>query len=132
MKNFKAKKILFVVHRLNIAKKALETFRLVFGEDKSLGIYSGSKRELNSDFIFSTVQTINNPEHLNNFSKDNFDYIIIDETHRAGAITYQRVLNYFKPKFLLYSSIIIFQPYSNDFFLAFSENFLRREGSESN
>jgi len=101
VKNFKAKKILYVVHRYKIAKKALETFRLVFGNEKSLGIYSGSKRDLNSDFIFSTIQTINNPTHLNNFRKDNFDYIIIDETHRAGAITYQRVLNYFKPKFLL-------------------------------
>ena len=101
VKKSNAKKILFVVHRLNIAKKALETFKLVFGKSKSFGIYSGSKRELDSDFIFSTIQTINNPEHLKNFSKDNFDYIIIDETHRAGAKTYQSILNYFTPKFLL-------------------------------
>ncbi len=101
VKQFNPKKVLFVVHRLNIAKKALETFRLVFGDSKKLGIYSGIEKNINSDFIFSTVQTINNPIHLNKFRKDYFDYIIIDETHRAGAKTYQSILDYFKPKFLL-------------------------------
>ena len=33
--------------------------------------------------------------------KDNYSYIIIDETHRAGAATYKRVIDYFNPKFLL-------------------------------
>ena len=39
--------------------------------------------------------------HLHKFSPDEFDYIIIDETHRAGAMTYQRVIEYFNPQFLL-------------------------------
>lgn len=33
--------------------------------------------------------------------EDDFDYIIIDEAHHATADTYQKVLAYFKPKFIL-------------------------------
>ena len=64
-------------------------------------IYTGNQKDIDKDFIFSTVQTINNPVHINKFNKEYFDYIIIDETHRAGTKTYSNVLNYFKPKFLL-------------------------------
>ena len=95
-----AKKLLFVVHRGNIARKAMETFKLIFKNNRSFGLYSGN-RDMNSDFIFSTVQTINNEEHMRKFSPNHFDYIIIDETHRAGGQTYQKIINYFKPQFLL-------------------------------
>jgi superfamily II DNA or RNA helicase/HKD family nuclease len=101
-KQFGAKKLLFVVHRLNIAKKALSEFKRVFGTSKSMGIYSaGETLNKSAEFIFSTVQTINTDRHLVNFLPTEFDYIIIDETHRAGATTYKRILDYFKPKFLL-------------------------------
>jgi len=97
-----AQRLLFVVHRLNIAKKAMSEFRKVFGNTKSLGLYSaGAEFNSTADFIFSTVQTINSDDHLKRFSPTDFDYIIIDETHRAGALTYQKVIEYFKPNFLL-------------------------------
>lgn len=96
-----AKKLLFIVHRRNIALKAQETFKNIFKNTRTFGIFSGDTREINKDFIFSTVQTINNPDHMRNFKPDFFDYIIIDETHRAGGETYKRILNYFRPKFLL-------------------------------
>src|SRR5690625_7901534 len=38
---------------------------------------------------------------LTQFPENLFDYIVIDESHRAGAMTYQRIIDYFKPKFLL-------------------------------
>ena len=53
-KKFKPNKFLFVVHRANIAKAAMETYRAVFGVEKSIGMYSGVRRELDKDFIFST------------------------------------------------------------------------------
>lgn len=52
---FNPKRLLFVVHRLNIAKKAMETFQNIFGNEKSMGLYSGSNRELDKDFVFSTI-----------------------------------------------------------------------------
>lgn len=100
-KTFNPQKLLFIVHRRTIAKDALKTFQSVFGKNKSMGIYSGQQRELTSDFLFSTIQTISKENHLTNFKKDHFDYIIIDETHRSGANSYQRLIEYFNPKFLL-------------------------------
>ncbi len=95
------KKFLFIVHRENIAKAALKTFKSIFVDSKTMGLYTGNTKDLNADFIFSTVQTISKQEYLDQFEKDFFDYIVIDETHRAGAISYQRILDYFQPKFLL-------------------------------
>ena len=101
VKQFGAKRCLFVVHRRNIAQSALNTFKSVFGNTKTTGLYSGSLKEIDSDFIFTTVQTMSLDHHINNFSKDYFDYIIIDETHRAGGATYKKLLEYFTPRFLL-------------------------------
>lgn len=102
VKQFGASRLLFVVHRLNIARRALAEYQKVFGKSKTMGIYSGSDRGgLEADFVFATIQTINTDNHLERFDPATFDYIIIDESHHAGAATYQRILNYFKPKFLL-------------------------------
>ena len=95
------RRLLFVVHRLNIAKKALKTFEKVFSGKISMGIYSGNKREIDKNFLFSTVQTISKLEHLQVFKPEHFDYIIIDESHRAGAQSYKNLIEYFTPKFLL-------------------------------
>lgn len=62
---------------------------------------TGSKKEWNKRFLFSTVQTLYKEETLKRFAPDEFDYIAIDEFHHAEASTYQSVLNYFKPGFLL-------------------------------
>ena len=121
-KVFDPKKLLFVVHRLTIAKDSLNTFRNVFGPDKTMGLYSGEKRELDCDFVFSTIQTISKSNHLENFSKDHFDYIIIDETHRSGADSYLRLINHFKPKFLLGMTATPERTDGNDIFQLFNHN----------
>ena len=79
----------------------MESFEKIFGDERTYGLYKGSINDINFDFIFSTNLTISNSQNLNKFSPDFFDYIIIDETHRAGASTYQKIINYFSPKFLL-------------------------------
>jgi superfamily II DNA or RNA helicase/HKD family nuclease len=119
---FKAKKLLFVVHRLTIAKDSLKTFKKVFGKNKTMGLYSGEKRDLDCDFVFSTIQTISKLTHLENFSKDHFDYIIIDETHRSGADSYLRLIDYFEPKFLLGMTATPERTDGNDIFQLFDHN----------
>jgi superfamily II DNA or RNA helicase/HKD family nuclease len=100
-KAFGAKRLLFVVHRRNIAEAAKKTFKLVFGDSISTGIYSGDKLESEKDFLFCTVQTISRQDHYLRFQPNHFDYIVVDETHRAGAESYERLLKYFQPKFTL-------------------------------
>ena len=121
-KAFNPQKLLFVVHRLTIAKDALVTFQNVFGSDKSMGLYSGNQRELECDFVFSTIQTISKFNHLENFSKDHFDYIIIDESHRTGANSYLRLINYFEPNFLLGMTATPERTDGTDIFQLFDHN----------
>lgn len=101
IREYNPNRALFLVHREQIAKQALKSFQNVFGDTKSMGILSGTSKETNKDFIFSTVQTLSKDDILNSFDKTTFDYIVIDEVHKAGAKTYQKIVNYFTPKFLL-------------------------------
>jgi superfamily II DNA or RNA helicase/HKD family nuclease/phage repressor protein C with HTH and peptisase S24 domain len=121
-KAFNPKKLLFVVHRLTIAEDSLKTFQKVFGTTKTMGLFSGKKRDLECDFVFSTIQTISKLTHLENFSKDHFDYIIIDETHRSAANTYLRLIDYFEPKFLLGMTATPERTDGNDIFQLFDHN----------
>lgn len=100
-KVFNPNRVLFIVHRLNIAKAAMKTFLTVFGKSKTMGLFSGTLRAPEKDFIFTTVQTISKIDNLKQFDINHFDYIVIDETHRAAAESYSKILGYFKPKFLL-------------------------------
>ena len=122
VKQMNAKRCLFVVHRRNIAIKAMKEFQKVFGDTKSFGIYSGDQKDNTSDFIFSTIQTISRDHDLKNFDPNHFDYIIIDETHRAGADSYQNLLDYFKPKFLLGMSATPERTDDFDIFETFDNN----------
>ncbi len=79
----------------------MRAYREILGNAVSMGLYSGIHRDIEADYIFSTVQTISKEEHLFQFSKNHFDYIVIDETHRAGASSYKKIMEYFKPDFLL-------------------------------
>ncbi|MCB2300111.1 DUF3427 domain-containing protein [Clostridium tagluense] len=101
IRNFNPRRALFIVHREQIAKQSLDSFNNVFGDTKSMGILSGNSKDIDKDFIFSTVQTLSKDEVLLSFDKNEFDYIVIDEVHKAGAISYQKIVDYFEPKFLL-------------------------------
>jgi superfamily II DNA or RNA helicase len=100
-KEFKAKRLLFVVHRENIARAAMGSYQRVFGSSKTYGLYTGTERNPDADFLFSTVQTLSKQHHLSRFSAGSFDYIVVDESHRSGAKSYERFLNFFRPGFLL-------------------------------
>ena len=101
IRNFNPRRALFIVHREQIAKQALDSYKNVFGDTRSMGILSGNSKDIDKDFIFSTVQTLSKDEVLLSFPKNEFDYIIIDEVHKAGALSYQKIVDYFEPKFLL-------------------------------
>ncbi|TCS40420.1 DEAD/DEAH box helicase family protein [Reinekea marinisedimentorum] len=95
-----AKTVLFVAHREEILTQAARTFTQLMPE-QTTGFYNGKQKQQESDFLFASVQTIGQQSHLEQFSAEHFDYIIVDEFHHATANTYRQLLNHFKPKFLL-------------------------------
>ena len=98
--NYNPKRMLFLVHREDILKGAEATFKkLVKNKNKTTGFLTGTRKDLGSDYLFSTIQSMNN--NLESFKVDEFEYVIIDEAHHAASPSYKKVMNYFKPKFIL-------------------------------
>ena len=95
-------RILFLVHREQILRKAADSFIKVLEiNPDEVGFFVGAERNINAGVVFSTIQTLSRPETLFDVSPTHFDMIIVDEVHRSGGETYQRILNHFDPKFIL-------------------------------
>ncbi len=94
-------RFLYLVHRINVLSKSMRSFGRVMGNTRDICQYDTSVGDTGADCLFSTIQTMSNPEVLRSFAPDRFDYILIDEAHHVGAETYQRIIDHFTPKFLL-------------------------------
>ncbi|RZK48543.1 MAG: DUF3427 domain-containing protein [Pedobacter sp.] len=94
-------KILFIAHRIEILKQALNTFQHVL-KDKNFGELLGDGYEImDKTEVFATIQTLINKDLKNFCEPTYYDYIVIDEVHHAKASSYQKVIEYFTPKILL-------------------------------
>ena len=101
-KQLNPKRVLFVAHREQILRKAAEEFTRVLDlGSHQCGFYGGSRRDTDRDFTFATVQTLHQAKDLQRFSPRDFDLVLIDEVHRAGASSYRAILDYFEPQFAL-------------------------------
>ena len=116
------KKALFLVHREQIAKQALQSYKNVFGKSKTFGLLSGNSKDTNVDYLFATMQTMSKKEVYSSFDPNTFDTIIIDEAHRIGAKSYQEIMEYFKPKFWLGMSASPERTDDFDVYAAFDHN----------
>lgn len=102
VKQARPEKVLFIVHREQILRKAKEEFQKVFEEpDENFGFFVGTQKEIDRQFVFATVQTLSQEKNLFELAPDLFDFIIIDEAHRAGSPSYRKIIAHFHPKHLL-------------------------------
>lgn len=97
----KSNRILFIVHREQIAKQAMKSYKNVFGRSKTYGLLSGNSKDTDADILFATMQMMSKDEVMTQFQKDCFKTIVIDEAHRTGAASYQKIMDYFEPEFWL-------------------------------
>lgn len=98
----KYKRVLFVAHREEILKQAAVSFRNVRHSD-DYGFFHGKQKDTDKSVIFASVATLGRNEYLTDdfFTPDYFDYLVIDEFHHAVNDQYRRIVDYFKPRFLL-------------------------------
>ena len=96
------KRVLFVAHREEILNQAAVSFRNVRNSE-DYGFFHGTEKCTDKSVIFASVATLGRPEYLNEmyFSPEYFEYIVIDEFHHAVNEQYRRIVEYFKPQFLL-------------------------------
>ena len=101
MRELGFKRVLFLVHRATLATQAKTSYQRVFGNSVSMGLVGAGNYEYDKDYVFATVETLTKNVHLQQYKPDEFDCIILDEAHHSSANTYQRVMNYFKPRLFL-------------------------------
>lgn len=104
-KNFRLKnkssRLLFVAHRKEILQQAMSTFQGVLKDNNFGELWVDGIEPSNNEFVFASVQTLNNRIKGLNLSPEYYDFIIIDEVHHIAANSYRPILNYFNPKILL-------------------------------
>ena len=97
-----SQRLLYIAQRENILRKSIDSFRNVLGNTRFGEILGGGKLlHQGSNGVFAMIQTLSKAAHMSKFDPEEFDYIVMDEFHHSEATTYRRVLNYFKPRFLL-------------------------------
>jgi superfamily II DNA or RNA helicase/HKD family nuclease len=95
-------RFLFIAHREQILDRAITEFKNVLGAPAgAFGKITGNHRDPDKRYVFATVQTLSQQHVLDSLDPATFDYILIDEVHRAGAKSFAKVLDHFRPKFLL-------------------------------
>lgn len=101
MRELGFKKVLFLVHRGQLARQTKKSYEKVFAKSVSMGLVGAGYHEYDADYVFATVQTLNRDEHLLQYDKDAFDCIVLDEAHHVTADTYQKIMKHFSPKLWL-------------------------------
>ncbi len=119
-RNFDAKHLLYIVHRESILEDAMKTFATIFKARRSYGLYTGCKQETNVDFLFASSSMLS--RHLEEFSENEFDYIIFDEVHHIVTECGKKIFEYFKPDFLLGLTATPERMDNQDVFSIFDDN----------
>lgn len=101
MRELRFKRVLFLVHRGQLARQTKKSYEKVFAKSVSMGLVGAGYHEYNADYVFATVQTLNRDEHLLQYAEDTFDCIILDEAHHVPAGTYQKIMKHFTPRLWL-------------------------------
>ncbi len=97
----KSSKLLFLAHRKEILTQAIATFRGVLRDNNFGELWVDRMEPSNYEYVFASVQTLNNRIDNLTLTPEYFDFIIIDECHHLTADTYRATIHYFKPKILL-------------------------------
>lgn len=100
------KKVLFMSHREMINAQAERSYRTVMGNAFRAAQLSGNSQDMSviksADMVFATMNMMAKDDfRTRNFVPDEFSVIILDECHRSGSESYQRIIDYFTPQFLL-------------------------------
>ena len=101
MRELGFKRVLFLVHRGQLARQTKKSYEKVFAKSISMGLVGAGYHEYDADYVFATVQTLNRDEHLLQYEKNTFDCIVLDEAHHVSADTYQKIMKHFTPKLWL-------------------------------
>jgi len=102
VRNFGAKKVLFLAHNRLILTSAKKTYDTIFGNNQTIELNATNIDQIDAyAYIFTTDKTA--CDHImNKVPSTYFDYIVYDEAHKIGEDTkYSKIFDYFKPDYAL-------------------------------
>ena len=92
---------LFIAHRQEILRQAMQTFRIVLDDPNFGSVWDGNNEPSSYQHVFASKDTLRNRLDGLNLTEDYYDYMVVDEVHHIVAPTYVKLMTYFKPKILL-------------------------------
>ena len=120
------KKALFLSHREQINRQALGSYKRIFGKNIPMELLSGTHNDIqkarSASFLFSTMNMMAKENVREKFAPQEFSVIVLDECHRSGAESYQKIIKYFRPELLLGMSASPERTDSFDVFQLFDHN----------
>lgn len=99
--NGRPARLLFIAHREEILKQSRDTFRMILKDFNFGDLFVASEKPESLEHLFISIQSLNSTRLTEKTDKDYYDFIIVDEFHHAAAKSYQKLLNYYRPKILL-------------------------------
>jgi superfamily II DNA or RNA helicase len=97
----KSAKLLFLAHRKEILQQSMSTFQGILKDNNFGELLVDGQIPNNFEYVFASVQSLNNQLNILKLSPEYFDFIIIDECHHQVSNSYRAIINYFKPTILL-------------------------------
>lgn len=93
MRELRFKRVLFLVHRGQLARQTKKSYEKVFAKSVSMGLVGAGYHEYNADYVFATVQTLNRDEHLLQYAEDTFDCKDIPTYKYDGSLVMGNLMN---------------------------------------
>ena len=104
--NPEIRRVGFFCHSKELLKQGMRRFEEILGGGHRYELFTGRPQDNEHDddetgvlFKFAPFRLLYS--RLGDFEPDFFDIIVVDEAHRARAPTFERVIDYFKPRFYL-------------------------------
>ena len=94
-------KLLFIAHRKEILIQARATFQGILRDNNFGELWVDGITPTSNEYVFASVQTLQNNINEIKLSKNYYDFIIIDEVHHIAAKSYRPILEKFEPQILL-------------------------------
>src|SRR3989344_3224566 len=87
-------RMLYLCNNNDILYQAKTTFQAILDGPFTYGFFHGNdKEERKVDCLFASFQTMES--WAKHFGKNEFDYIVVDESHHSHADTYRTTVQYF-------------------------------------
>ncbi len=94
-------RLLFIAHRKEILEQSIQKFREVLNDFNFGDLYVDGNKPQQINHLFMSIQSFVSAKFTKSTTRDFYDYIIVDEFHRAAADSYSDLLSYYNPKVLL-------------------------------